>query len=202
MWHCSVVQHGTNQRLNALHPECGTAVWFNVAQTNVWTHCTLNVALQCGSKWHRPTSEHTAPRMWHCSVVQRGTDQCLNTLYCKQNNKCEGKAICHDGIWCSRGLASLIPNFGTKSGSVVSCKPHLLYPTTRTPQWPLNRMLGGLCPQSEHFLEDKDLLPLSEIKPWTIQPVCRSIQWQKYPGYNDDDDDKNSSSVSDYMNVK
>jgi hypothetical protein len=71
----------------------------------VQTHHTITGAMQCSSKQHR-----------HLPVM----------LYYTQNNKCEGNAICHDGIWCSRGITPLIPQFGTKRESVVSFKTHLL----------------------------------------------------------------------------
>jgi len=61
------------------------------------------------------------------------------------------KAICHDGIWCSRGIALLIPKFGTKRETVVTFKPHLLYPYQEgTPRWSLNGRLGRPYTWSRH----------------------------------------------------
>lgn len=45
----------------------------------------------------------------------------------------------------------------------------------RTPQYALNRRLGGPWSQYGNFVEGKNFLPLPEIKPWIVQPVVQSL---------------------------
>jgi len=121
----------------------------------VQTHHTITVALQCGSNQHR-----------HLPVM----------LHYTQNNKCEGKAICQDGIWCSRGIAPLIPQFGIngsqRSASSPVCCTHS---QERTLKWPLNRRLGGPYTWCGHFLENKDLLPLPGRNQTLDCPACMVV---------------------------
>jgi hypothetical protein len=49
-------------------------------------------------------------------------------------------------------------------------------------QYPLNRRLGGPQSQSKHFGDDKNLLPLMEFEPWTVQPVLQSLYLLYYHG--------------------
>ena len=68
----------------------------------------------------------------------------------------------------SRHTALLILNIGTRWRRVVYVSPGCFIPR-KEPWYPPNRRLGGSQSQSEHFEEEKNLLPLPGLKLWIIQ---------------------------------
>jgi hypothetical protein len=69
-----------------------------------------------------------------------------------------------------RGVDVWLNSFLTLAldGGVVNFVPWLLRPQGKRPQSTLNRRLGGLQSWSGHFGEEKNILSLPGIEPWTI----------------------------------
>jgi len=53
-------------------------------------------------------------------------------------------------------------------GGEWSTSRHSHLTPRKEPQYPLNRRLGGPWGPSEHFGEDKNLLPLLAFQPWIV----------------------------------
>ena len=66
------------------------------------------------------------------------------------------------------------------SQGVVSIMHWQLYPQN-SPQYPLNKRLGGSQNWSGHSAEVKCLLDLPRFKPWTIQLAAQSLYQLFYP---------------------
>ena len=49
-------------------------------------------------------------------------------------------------------------------------------------RYPLNRRLGGPQTWCRRFGEEKNLLSLLGLKPWTVQPVAKSVHGLRYSG--------------------
>lgn len=77
-----------------------------------------------------------------------------------------------------RSIAPLTVNHSSEG--VVSIMHWQLYPQ-KSPQYPLNKRLGGSQSWSGHSGEVKCLLDLPRFKPWTIQFAAQSLYWLYYP---------------------
>jgi len=77
----------------------------------------------------------------------------------------------HEGIKGGTGTSPLIPNHGVRWRRVVNITSLPLYPGVRT-QYPFNIRRGEPKSQSGHSGEEKNQMPLSESKLWTIQTAA------------------------------
>ena len=71
------------------------------------------------------------------------------------------------------GIAPLVHNLGTRRRTVIGFATRLLYPCKKKPPPPVpnKQMLGGPPNQCGSFKE-KNLLPILETKPQTVQPTA------------------------------
>jgi len=73
-----------------------------------------------------------------------------------------------------KGIDPLILNAMLDGDKWLTSPPgHLT--SGKQPQYPVNGRLGGPQSQSKHFGDDKNLLPLMEFEPRTVQPVLESL---------------------------
>jgi hypothetical protein len=75
--------------------------------------------------------------------------------------------------WESGGTAPHILNLGTRWRWVVSFTPRPLYPQGKSPQYPLDRRLGGLQSRSGRGVKEKNSQSLPVLERPIIQPVAQ-----------------------------
>jgi hypothetical protein len=139
-------------------------------------------------------------RKWQAALLSQiyshGTDRKENTLWTVSNNACIVvpclvvtqqrsllplsketatvyrvyscmKNSIHMGEW---SYSSTILDLGTRWRWVVRFIPKSFYSQGKSPQYPLNRRLGGLQSQSGCYGEEKNLFHLTGTKPWPSSP--------------------------------
>jgi hypothetical protein len=104
----------------------------------------------------------------YCMYSQREADH--SPSFCVRGKKvklslCLTKHHAMKTYWGIGGIATRIPDLGTRWKWVVSFTPRPLYPKGKNPWYPWDRTLGGPQSRSGRAGEEKNSQPLPGIEP-------------------------------------